>query len=252
MVLLPMTDADTANEVVGRIKKNCRKLEEANIQISLAVGMATRMSTGTSIEDIFKEAEDRMYRNKLIESRNLRSSFIISLERTLREKSHESEEHTRRLQKMVTVVGKKMELNEPEIDNLNLLAALHDIGKIAIPSSILDKAGKLTPEEWEYMKKHPEIGYRIALSTPELVPISEAILAHHEAWNGSGYPLGLRGNKIPLPARILAVCDTYDVMVSGRPYRGAVSQQEALEEIKRCAGMQFDPEIVGLFVEYMS
>lgn len=251
VVLLPKTSAEVAEEICNRIQANCKKMEEASIQISLSLGMATRLSTTISMDDTLKDAEDRMYRNKLIESRNIRSSFIVSLEKTLREKSHETEDHTLRLQRMVTVIGKTLNMSEAEVDHLNLLAALHDIGKIAIPSAILDKAGRLTPEEWDTMKKHPEIGYRIALSTPELVPIAEAILAHHEAWNGSGYPLGLAGEKIPLPARILAVADTFDVMVSGRPYRGAVTKQEALEEIQKCSGTQFDPEIVKVFIDWM-
>lgn len=252
VVLLPMTSAEIAGEICNRIKNNCKKTEHSSEQVSLALGMATRTDISQSLEDIMREAEDRMYHNKLIESRNIRSSFILSLERTLREKSHETEEHTARLQQMSSMIGKSMRMSESELDSLNLLAALHDIGKIAIPSTILDKADNLSAEEWDTMKKHPEIGYRIALSTPELVPIAEAILAHHESWNGNGYPLGLKEEKIPLLSRILAVCDAYDVMVNGRPYREPISKQEALNELQRCAGTQFDPHVVKLFVEKMS
>ncbi len=252
VVLLPMTNAEVADEICNRIKNNCRKTEESADQVSLALGMATRTDITQDIDDVMREAEDRMYRNKLIESRNIRSSFILSLERTLREKSHETEDHTARLQQMSSMIGKGMRMSETELDALNLLSALHDIGKIAIPSTILDKAGSLSHEEWDTMKKHPEIGYRIALSTPELVPIAEAILAHHECWDGSGYPLGLREEKIPLLARILAVCDAYDVMVNGRPYREAISKQEALQELQNCAGTQFDPSVVKVFVERMA
>lgn len=252
VVLLPMTNAEVAEEICNRIKNNCKKTEETADQVSLALGMATRTDIAQDIEDVMREAEDRMYRNKLIESRNIRSSFILSLERTLREKSHETEEHTARLQQMSSMIGKGMRMSETELDSLNLLAALHDIGKIAIPSTILDKADLLSAEEWDTMKKHPEIGYRIALSTPELVPIAEAILAHHECWNGNGYPLGLREEKIPLLSRILAVCDAYDVMVNGRPYREAISKPEALQELQRCAGTQFDPSVVKVFIERMA
>lgn len=252
VVLLPMTNAEVGDEICNRIKNNCKKTEEGTDQVSLALGMATRTDINQDIEDVMREAEDRMYRNKLIESRNIRSSFILSLERTLREKSHETEEHTARLQQMSSMIGKGMKMSEAELDSLNLLAALHDIGKIAIPSTILDKADILSIEEWDTMKKHPEIGYRIALSTPELVPIAEAILAHHECWNGNGYPLGLREEKIPLLSRILAVCDAYDVMVNGRPYREAISKQEAIQELQRCAGTQFDPSVVKVFIERMA
>ena len=252
VVLLPMTNAEAADEICERIKNSCRKTEEAIDQVSLSLGMATRTDITQDLEDVMREAEDRMYRNKLIESRNIRSSFILSLERTLREKSHETEEHTARLRQMSTMIGRGMRMSEPELDSLSLLADLHDIGKIAIPSTILDKADLLSVEEWETMKKHPEIGYRIALSTPELVPIAEAILAHHEYWDGNGYPLGLREEKIPLLARILTVCDAYDVMVNGRLYREAISKPEALQELQRCAGTQFDPSVVKVFVEKMS
>jgi diguanylate cyclase (GGDEF)-like protein/PAS domain S-box-containing protein len=252
VVLLPMTSADVAEEICNRIQNNCRKTEQSSEQVSLALGMATRTDITQDLEDIMREAEDRMYHNKLIESRNIRSSFIMSLERTLREKSHETEEHTARLQQMSSMIGKGMRMSEAELDALNLLAALHDIGKIAIPSTILDKADFLSMEEWDTMKKHPEIGYRIALSTPELVPIAEAILAHHESWNGNGYPLGLKEEKIPLLSRILSVCDAYDVMVNGRPYREPISKQEALNELQRCAGTQFDPHVVKVFVEKMA
>lgn len=252
VVLLPITSAEVAEEICSRIKNNCKNPGEGVEQVSLAVGMATRTDINQDMEEVLREAEDRMYRNKLIESRNIRSSFIISLERTLREKSHETEEHTLRLQKMSSMIGKGMRMSEAELDALNLLAALHDIGKIAIPSTILDKADHLSGEEWDTVKRHSEIGYRIALSTPELVPIAEAILAHHEFWNGSGYPLGLREEKIPLLSRILAVCDAYDVMVNGRPYRNPISKQEALKELQRCAGTQFDPSVVKIFMEKIS
>jgi len=138
------------------------------------------------------------------------------------------------------------------MDDLKLLASLHDIGKIAIPNSILDKPGRLTAEEWDLIKKHPEIGYRIALSSPEMAPIAEAILHHHEHWNGGGYPLGLKSENIPILARILAIADTYDVMVNGRSYQPAVSPQEVWEELKRCAGTQFDPQLVIKTIEVLA
>ena len=108
----------------------------------------------------------------------------------------------------------------------------------------------MTPEEWEVIKKHPEIGYRIALSSPDLSPIAESILMHHERWDGSGYPLGVKGSDIPLNARILAIIDAYDVMVHGRPYQKSMSHQEALAEIKRCIGTQFDPHLTQIFMTY--
>ena len=154
-----------------------------------------------------------------------------------------------RLRAIVTRLAKALDLSRAVIDDLALLAALHDIGKIAIPDDILNKPGPLTEEQWTIMKRHPEIGYRIARTSPELVSIAEYILSHHERWDGKGYPRGLVGENIPLPARLLSVADAFDAMTSDRPYRKAMSAQQALAELERNAGTQFDPDVVAAFVE---
>jgi len=241
IILLPRCDSATALRVVKRINDSFIGTNGLPIQVNMSLGMAIQNSLDQNIRDVIREAEEIMYRNKLLESRSTRSSFIKSLEKTLWERSHETKEHCQRMQEMSQKMGRNLELTDSELDNLKLLAALHDIGKIAIPDSILDKPGKLSPEEWETVKDHPEIGYRIALSSPELAPIAEAILHHHEWWDGSGYPFGLKGEKIPLISRIIAITDAYDVMLNGRPYKKPLSKEEALAEIERCAGTQFDP-----------
>jgi len=126
---------------------------------------------------------------------------------------------------------------------------MHDIGKVAIPDNILNKSRPLTKEEWEILKSHSEKGYRIALSSPELSKIAELILKHHERWDGKGYPFGLKGEEIPIECRILAVADAYDAMTNLRPYNKVKTPHEAIEEIKRCSGTQFDPFIVEVFLE---
>ncbi|HWP95572.1 MAG TPA: PAS domain S-box protein [Syntrophomonadaceae bacterium] len=251
IILLPQCDSILALRIFKRINESFIGINSLPIPINMSLGMAIKNSLDKDISDVIKEAEEKMYRNKLLENRSTRSAFIKSLEKTLWERSHETKEHCQRLQEMAQKIGRTLHLNDSELDNLKLLAALHDIGKIAIPNSILDKPGRLSPEEWETIKNHSEIGYRIALSSPELAPIAEAILHHHECWDGSGYPLGLKGEKIPLISRIIAITDAYDVMVNGRPYKKAVSKGEALAEIERCAGTQFDPELVreGLFFD---
>lgn len=247
-ILLPQTSEEDALQLYKRIKNSCRQAGSYPLQISISLGVATKKYNWQDIREIIKEAEDRMYRNKLLEHKSNRSIFITSLEKTLWMKSHETREHTSRLRRMVIQLGQTLALPENELDNLILLAALHDIGKIAIPSNILDKPTRLTPDEWEIINKHPEIGYRIALSSPDLSPIAESILMHHERWDGSGYPLGVKGSDIPLNARILAIADAYDVMVHGRPYQKSTSHKEALEEVERCAGTQFDPHLVQIFI----
>jgi HD-GYP domain-containing protein (c-di-GMP phosphodiesterase class II) len=167
-------------------------------------------------------------------------------------KSQETEEHAERIKNLAQMVGKEIGLPQEKLDELALLATLHDIGKVGIDEKILNKPGKLSKEEWKEMKKHPEIGYRIAMASPELMTVAEYILAHHERWDGKGYPRGLKGEEIPLLARIIAITDAYDAMMSDRPYRKAISKEEALAEIKANAGTQFDPKFAEFFVKLMS
>ncbi len=252
IILLPNCDSQTAARVLDTIKQASLQANDLLIETSISLGLATKETVDLDINELIREAEDKMYRNKLMESRSARSAFLTSLEKTLWTRSYETEEHCQRVQKIAQRIGQSINLPECEMDNLKLLASLHDIGKIAIPNSILDKPGRLTAEEWDTIKKHPEIGYRIALSSPEMAPIAEAILHHHEHWNGGGYPLGVQGENIPILARILAIADTYDVMINGRSYQPAVSPQEVWDELKRCAGTQFDPQLVIIAIEVLA
>lgn len=145
-----------------------------------------------------------------------------------------------------------MNLSEERLNDLRLLSRFHDLGKVGIPDRTLFKPGRLTSEEFKEMKRHSEIGYRIALSTSDLAPIADYILKHHEWWDGSGYPLGLQGEDIPLECRILAIVDAYDSMTRDRPYRTAMSAQDAIAELQKYAEIQFDPELVERFVELIN
>ncbi|MEN6351241.1 MAG: PAS domain S-box protein [Syntrophomonas sp.] len=252
IILLPGCDSDKASGISERIRNACKNVNDLPIGTSLSVGLATINSIGQDINSLIKDAEDKMYRNKLLENRSARSSFLTSLQKVLWTRSHETQEHCLRMQEMAQKMGAAVELADSELDSLMLLAVLHDIGKIAIPNAILEKPGMLTPEEWDSIKKHPEIGYRIALGTPEMAPIAEAILHHHERWDGSGYPLGLKAQEIPLLSRIIAIIDAYDVMLHGRPYQECVNAETALKEIKRCAGSQFDPYLASIAVRVLN
>lgn len=156
--------------------------------------------------------------------------------------------HSGRLQDLVISLARAVSIPDNAIPNLKLLAKYHDIGKVAISDNILMKPASLTKKETRKIRRHSEIGYRIARSVPSLEQIADWILKHHEWWDGSGYPLGLKGEEIPLECRILSICDAYDAMTSDRPYRKAMSKGEAIEELKRFSGIQFDPELVDIFL----
>ncbi|ABI68774.1 HD domain-containing phosphohydrolase [Syntrophomonas wolfei] len=249
IILLPNTYHQQAFHICQRIKNACQQSESEPIQVSIALGTASKETVDENIFTIIKETDDRMYSNKVQESKNTRNSFILSLENSLRNRTRKSQFYIVHKQETAKQLGLLLGLSKNELQNLLLLASLHDIGIITIPPEILFKAAALTPGEWEIIKKHPETGYRIAQSTPELLVIAEAILAHHERWDGSGYPQGIAGQEIPLGARILAIIDSYNAMISGRPYKAAISPSQALQEIHRCAGSQFDPDLVRLFLE---
>ncbi|NSW92629.1 MAG: PAS domain S-box protein [Firmicutes bacterium] len=252
LILLPRTNAETAENIIAGIKKSCERDVDTVIKLSISLGYAVKEKAEESLRQTIKEAEEWLYRRKLLEGKSYRNTIINTLLDVLFAKSIETEEHADRLQKYCLLIGRKLKLSAKELDDLSLLAVLHDIGKVGISENILLKPGFLTPDEWKEMKKHPEIGYRIARNTPELAGIAEYIFHHHERWDGKGYPVGLKGEEIPLLCRILAVSDAYDAMTTDRCYSKAKIKEDAMAEIKRNAGSQFDPEIVDKFFEIIS
>lgn len=248
-ILLPKTDKATVKMICQKIYHLCDQSEATPIKISISLGYAVKDKNGQPITDVIKEAEEQMYRNKLLESKSARSHIIHSLQKSLHERSYETEEHLQRVKDLSITLGKALNLDNDQLNELGLLAILHDIGKMAISDTILKKPGKLTPEEWEEMKRHCEIGYRIAETSPELIHIAKYILFHHERWDGKGYPHELKGDEIPLLSRIISIIDAYDVMTHARVYKEPLSHHEAICEIKKCSGSQFDPRIASRFIE---
>lgn len=251
VILLPRTWRNEATKIGKRIRKKCRETKVRDIPVSIALGVSAKENTEETIADTLKEAEDNMYKQKLSESRSTRSAVLNALLKTLATKSYETEEHTRRMQKAALKIGEKLGLPDSELSRLTLLITLHDIGKINLSEELLTKKGTLTDSEWKVMKKHPETGYRIARATEEFSHVAEDILSHHEHWDGKGYPRGLKGEKIPLLARITAIADAFEVMLNGRPYKNSMSWSGIINEFKRCSGKQFDPELVEVFLSIL-
>ena len=249
-ILLPNSDLTVVERACNRIRLAISNFNasDPDIPLSISIGFASGSKETASMGDIFKEADNNMYREKLYRSKSARNAIVQTLIKALRSRDYITEEHTIRLQSMVASMASAVGLSERNISALRLLAQFHDIGRVGIPDRILLKPYSLTPEEITEIQRHCEIGYRIAQSAPDLVPIADWILKHHEWWNGKGYPLGLKGEEIPLECRILAIADAYDAMTSERPYRGAISHLEAVEELKKYSGTHFDPQLVPKFV----
>jgi diguanylate cyclase (GGDEF)-like protein/PAS domain S-box-containing protein len=252
VILLPKTSISDAEEFVARIKKECSKLIIKKIPLGLSMGIASKTLENQDINKIITDAESNMYKNKLAQKESSASSIISALEQTLYEKSSETREHAFRIKDNALKLGKSMKLYPHQLDELSLLASLHDIGKVAIPETILLKKGRLSGQEWQIVKRHPEIGFNIAQSSAQINHISKFILACHENWDGSGYPMGLSGESIPIISRIIFIADSYDVMTSERIYKKAMSKEKAINELRKYAGTQFDPELVENFIEVTS
>ena len=254
-VLIPHHPEQGIPELIKHIKHQVElyndQLEIPALNLSLSLGSAVRLDMMMSLEQVMKDAVESLHKNKLLDRKSHFSSVIVAMQATMIEKSEETEEHTERLAEYVRKMGMWMNLNQVQMDNLVLLSMLHDIGKIGIPEHILHKPGKLTDEEWIIMRKHAEIGHRIALASPELHSIAPYILTHHERWDGGGYPNGIKGEEIPLLARILSIVDAYDAMTQDRIYRSGMSKEAAIIELRRCAGSQFDPTLVDLFITHV-
>jgi diguanylate cyclase (GGDEF)-like protein/PAS domain S-box-containing protein len=252
-ILLPKTGEEEANRIVTKIYAAFEEQKalprEQNFFLSISLGYATKVREEQTIGEILKTAEEHMYRRKLLEHQSIRSTLLNTIKQLLFSKSNETMEHAERMAQLARRMGAELALSESDLVSLELMAVLHDIGKIGISNDVLSKPGPLEELEWTEIRRHPEIGYRIALTIPELQGIAGYILCHHERWDGTGYPQGLGGEEIPYIARIIAIIDAYDAMTEDRPYRSGMPVQNAAEEIIRHAGRQFDPEVARVFIE---
>lgn len=214
-------------QVVDRTRENVLRLEKSNTELRVAIREISHMS----------EQLHEAYTGTL-------ESLVAALDmRDQETRGHSGRVATHALE-LAQILGIK---DDEELMMIYRGALMHDVGKIGVPDAILRKPGPLTDEEWEFMRRHPALGYRILAQVPYLRPAAKIVLAHHERWDGTGYPRQLKGEEIPLGARIFSLSDTYDAIVSDRPYREGQSPDAAFAEILRCAGTQFDPKVVEAF-----
>lgn len=248
---LPKTDEKTARQVVERIYRSFNQFNRENEQLPLIISLGLAVSSGPEEEPAatLKKADHYLRLEKQNRSGSSRSQVVKALLAALSERDYIAGGHAERLQELCLEMGRAVGLDRYRLAALDLVAQVHDLGKIGIPDQILFKESGLSDEEWQIMRQHPEKGYRIACASPDLEGVAELILRHHEKYDGTGYPLGLKGEEIPLECRILTIIDAYDAMTNDRPYRRAKSKSEALSELKQCAGTQFDPNLVQVFSE---
>ncbi|XFA98577.1 diguanylate cyclase [Candidatus Izemoplasma sp. B36] len=219
-----------------------------DFQCSISIGVSGTNYEELNIYQSLTLAEDRMNKEKLLVEKSSSNSIILSLKTTLFERSDETQQHADRMALLCKQMAEKLNLSPSETSDIQLLAILHDIGKIGVSDEILLKPGKLNAHEYNQIKLHSKIGYRIASSINQLVSIAYDILCHHERWDGNGYPNKIKETEIPLNSRIVSIVDAYDAMTNDRVYRKAMSIEEALEEIARNRGTQFDPNLSDIFI----
>ncbi len=253
-VILNTNDKKVVENICVIIRNAVKEYNEENSHLPLSISMGYSICLGPSQtpDEIFKQADNNMYREKLFQRNSTRSAIVNTMMKALEERDFITEGHVERVQTLIVQMGIKLGFTERSLTDLRLFSQFHDIGKVGIPDKILLKPGALTPEEKTIMQRHSEIGYRIAQSAPDLSPIADWILKHHEWWDGSGYPLGLSGEEIPLECRILSIVDAYDAMTSDRPYRKAMTRKETIQELLKYAGSQFEPNLLRLFIDMLN
>lgn len=249
MMILPQVDIFEVVEMVSLLKNKTLNNKNEFSDLSISYGYETKELEDQDIHVIFKQAEDDMYRHKVYESTSSKNKTIGLIMNTLYEKSHREMLHSKRVSSLCESIATEMKLSNDDVNQVTAAGLMHDIGKIGIAEQILNKPGPLNFEEWQEMQKHPEIGYRILKSASEFSEVSRYVLEHHEHWDGNGYPQKIKGEDISLQARIIGIADAYDAMTFDRSYRKGLTKNQAIQELRRCAGTQFDPVITKLFIE---
>ncbi len=246
-VILPKTDAVQTKLIMDRITGSADKENLKSIVISVAAGYATKTSPDKNIDEIIKIAENNMYSDKINTGKRMRRKTFELITVNLFEKYSYEQDQSERMKKLAARIGSAMGLSKDQISTLETISYYHDIGKIIIPPRLLNRPSDLSLEEYDLVQRHVEAGYQIMKSQEEYSSIAIYVLSHHERWDGNGYPRKQKGHEIPLLSRILAVLDAYTAMTGNLPYKKSLSTDSAIMELKKNAGLQFDPEVVDIF-----
>lgn len=250
-IILPKTSEETAVEIIKRIETLMMQEELYNMDISIAFGSKTKLGS-EDIHQILKSAEDLMYKKKLFKSQGIRLKGVHAITQTFFEKSPKEEQHARSVSELMEKMGVALALEEMEIKALSTVGLLHDIGKIAATEYLVETQSMELSKSETAINRHPEIGYRILSSANEFADLAEAVLAHHENWDGSGYPRGLSGKDIPFYGRILSITDAFEHLTANKIDQIDFDPRQALAEIEKDAGHKFDPSLVAVFKKMLS
>lgn len=249
-IILSNVSKDELESFKTNIQETSKNEKVNNINLSVAIGYEIKdKDIEGNLDDILKLAENHMYRHKITINISVRNNAIKAILKTLTDKYEEEKIHSARVSQLCKQMGEELDLNAEDIKELEMAGMYHDIGKISIPDAILNKPDRLTKEEFEVIKTHPEVSYQILRAADEYSDLAIHALYHHERWDGLGYPSGLKGENIPLFSRIICIADAYEAMTTVRSYKKQMSQDEAVIEIIKCSGSQFDEKLARVFVE---
>lgn len=251
VILLPNTEANEVEEIIHRVKKEFFKEKSPTIKGSISMGYDTKTKINQDIERTMKNAEDNMYKEKAVDRKSINSDVVTTIIETLHTKSHREKQHSIKVSELCHNIGLGMGLPRTELKKLKEAGFLHDIGKITLSEEILNRSDLLTEEEKKKTQQHSIVGYRILNLFDDTLDLAEGVLNHHETWDGLGYPKELKGEEIPVLARVISIAEVYDAMTNNLN-KSAISKEDALQEIRKLSGTKFDPDIVDVFIKLMS
>ena len=251
IILLPNTERSEVEKIMDRVRFEISMERIAAINCSISLGCDIKTNASQDIEQIIANAENNMYQDKTMNRQTVNSDLINTMISTLYFKSPREGQHSINVTELSLLIGEEIGLPETELKKLKQAGFLHDIGKIALNEKLVNKEELLTPEEKKELKQHAVVGFRLLNLFDNTLDLAEVVYSHHERWDGSGYPKRLKGEEIPILARIIAVAEHYDSRTS-KFARNMISSEAALAEIKQQAGRKFDTEIVDAFIRVMT